>query len=255
MKATLLALLTLGSLAMAAEEPQTLTVIPTPPSPLKVDKGSYDTIVFTLTDDGNRTKVLNGASFTSTVTLDSIKLAGQDTQKTDVLANWHPVITDGEGTIVGLSMTASTTDKENHKLDWGWDYSRSYATFIDFVGADLTSPLTLSLDQEYRLYLGDSAQAMELYQALWGVARGFTTGPVVISPDYYTPGVIKVTTAGGTYNPDSSHEYGLMNNGGIAGASWAPLMGVTVENINVPEPTTGTLSLLALAGLCIRRRK
>lgn len=30
---------------------------------------------------------------------------------------------------------------------------------------------------------------------------------------------------------------------------------ITINGLNVPEPTTSTLSLLALAGLCARRRR
>lgn len=252
MKATLIALITLGSLAMAAGEPQPLTIIP---SVKGVQVGNYDTIVFTLTNNGTRTTVLGGEQLTSTVTLDSIQLAGRDIQKTETLANWCPVITDANGTVVGFSMTPSTTAAISHKNDWGWDYQRSYCTLTGFANADLKSevPLTLNLNQEYRLYLGTEAQVFELYQALYGVAI-LGGDPVDISTEYYTPMAIKVTTAG-QYGESSANEYGLMNNGSIVGPTYAPLMGITVQNVNVPEPTTGTLSLLALAGLCIRRRK
>lgn len=247
MKATLLALLTLGSLAMAADS-QPLTIIPQVEG---ASAGNYDTIVFTLTNEGARTSILGSEKLTSTMTLSSIELAGRD--KTEALKDWYPVITDATGLVVGFSRTPSTTRVVSHKTDWGWDYTRSFATFEDFENADLSGDsLVLTLGQGYRLYLGDSAQVMELYQALYGATLGITD-PVTISSNYYTPGVIKVTTAG-QYDAASANEYGLMNSGNIAGPTWAPLMGVTVQN-NVPEPTTGTLSLLALAGLCIRRRK
>ena len=252
MKATLLALMTLGSLAMAAEEPQTLTIVPSTPPNAK--GGDYDAIVFTLTNGGSRTSVVGEAALTPTVILDSIQLAGRN-EDLGVLAGWCPIITDATETVIGFSMTPSTTVKTTHADDWGLAYTRSWATLTGFANADLKSevPLTLNLNQEYRLYLGTQDQVYDLFQALFGPSY-LDADPVKITSAYYTSRAIKVTTAG-EYGEASAAELGFMNDGSPVGPTWAPMMGITVQNNNVPEPTTGTLSLLALAGLCIRRRK
>ena len=244
--------MTLGSLAMAAEEPKALTIVPS--TPAKAEGGNYDAIVFTLTNDVDRTTVLGGAELTPTVTLDNIQLAGRD-KTLETLAGWCPVITDATGLVVGFSMTPSTTSVITHADDWGLAYTRSWATLTGFANADLKSevPLTLNLNKEYRLYLGTQDQVYDLFQALYG-ASYLDADPVTISAEYYTSRAIKVTTAG-EYDGASAAELGFMNDGGRVGTTWAPMMGITVQNNNVPEPTTGTLSLLALAGLCIRRRK
>jgi hypothetical protein len=43
--------------------------------------------------------------------------------------------------------------------------------------------------------------------------------------------------------------------GYAAGGSNVGTLTITITGLNVPEPTTSTLSLLALAGLCARRRR
>ena len=253
--------MTLGSLAMAAES-QILTVIPDHDviSTEKNDKGSYDSVVFKLLNNGARTTVLSGDTLTSTVTLKSIEIAGKD--KDTALAGLCPILTEADGTIIAMSYTKTAITSKTHASDWEWAYTRPYVTLTDFMkpGED---NIVLTLGKEYRIYLGSESQVYNVGEALMLAAMGMWQDPTVninkpyeeeAAGGFYTQKAFAVTTIG-VFDGASANEYGLMNGGSIPGETWAPLMGVTVENINVPEPTTGTLSLLALAGLCIRRRK
>ena len=64
-------------------------------------------------------------------------------------------------------------------------------------------------------------------------------------------GNTEVTFVGGV---NGLSELGMNEVGLVLGSRYLTLVG-KVDAAPVPEPTTGTLSLLALAGLCIRRRK
>ena len=261
MKATLLALLTLGSLALAAEEPKAITIVTdsTDHTSQKVEckAGNYDAIVFTLKNDASRFKSLDGTALTSTVSLSSLMIAADNNT---AIADKSLIVTNASGLVLGFSNTPGTTSSQKGKDIWGdtgLDYTRNFTTWSSIVdAADFSKPLTLSLDTQYCVYFATEDQIGELPDLLYGAAAGWID-PVNV---YNYTGEDALNTAVrlatiGEYNAGSAAEYTFKNGTSFPSQAWAPYMGVTVQNINVPEPTTGTLSLLALAGLCIRRRK
>ena len=261
MKATLLALLTLGSLAMAAEPAETSTLV-VDYSNLVDGKdetgiGNSDGVVFTLSDDASRFKFYEGSALTSTVTLQSIEIAEGNNSMTDAnkISNKSAIITNSAGLVLGWSEHASTAHV-HHQNDWGTaKYTRDFTTFSEFTSADWVSEsITLSMDESYYVYFGTDEQMSALFQATRPAEIGGPATPVTISSDYYTQ--VRFTTAG-KFSVDTAAEYGFISGASAAPnmKDYAPMMGITVQNNKVPEPTTGALSLLALAGLCIRRRK
>lgn len=248
MKKTLIALLALGSLTMAEE--QALTLAPYAEIGVtSVGNGDSDGIVFTLKSTSVRTQILDDAIMPgvgTTVNLTSIEVANRTGQ--DSLKNYAAVITDASGNLLGWSPDSSTSSV-SHKNDWGLDYTRNYTTYSNFSAFDQVTPVTLTVGQEYHVYFSAGNQQYD-------VVEEFFLGDGVMKSGLYTQ--VGFLTVDGKHSADTARDYGFIS--GVGGASvnmaqWAPAMGVTVAYSNVPEPTTGTLSLLALAGLCARRRK
>ena len=249
MKATLLALLTLGSLAMAD---QAITLTPCYSDSIKTTNnfGSQG-IVFTLKTGAERYNQVLPATGTVNLTSIEIAMSGNYTDAETKLSDKTLIVTDSTGVIVGFSAYGDTKTA-NHKEDWGWNADRNFTTWSDFTRADMQEkPITLNMGDEYHLYFMKSEDVIDLWTVL-----AFSQNPVNISTEDVTKSNARYTVVG-NYSGASDREYGLVSDlqGTGTGTTWAPLMGVTVQNSNVPEPTTGTLSLLALAGLCIRRRK
>lgn len=260
MKATLLALLTLGSLAMAAEEPKAITIVTDSTDhtsqTVKCSAGDYDAVVFTLKNDASRFKSLDGTALTSTVTLTSLMIAADNNT---AIADKSLIVTDNSGLVLGFSNEAGITSQLKGKEIWGdtgLDYTRNFTTWSSIVdAADFSKPLTLSLDTQYCVYFATEDQIGDLPDLLIGAAMGWID-PVNVLTYQGDPLYTRVRLATiGEYDAGSAAEYTFKNGTSFPSQAWAPYMSVTVQHINVPEPTTGTLSLLALAGLCIRRRK
>lgn len=249
MKKTLIALLALGSLAMAEE--QALTLAPyAEVGVTQAGKGNSDGLVFTLKGSSERTQILNEAVMPATgttVNLVSIEIANRP-DPTVALGECAAVITDATGNLLGWSPNP-TTKSVSHKNDWGLDYTRNYVTYSDFSAFDDMTPVTLTVGQEYHIYFASGDQQYDLMM-------DYYYGDGVMTSDFYT--TVGFTTVDGTHSTDTARDYGFISGAGAASINmgqWAPAMGITVSYSKVPEPTTGTLSLLALAGLCIRRRK
>ncbi len=250
MKATLITLITLGSLAMAAE--QALTLAPyahiTPITP--IGDGNSDGVVFTLKSGSERTQILNDAVMPATgttVTLTSIEIANRNGN--DSLKNYAAVITDASGHILGWDADPVSGSK-SHKPDWELDYTRNYVTYSDFYNpSEFGAPITLTVGEEYHIYFSAGDQQYDLWEE--------SMGEGLMKSGLYTK--VGFASVGGTYENSTARDYGFINGTGAATVNmpgWAPALGVTIAYTpQVPEPTTGTLRLLALAGLCIRRRK
>ena len=247
MKATLLAILTLGSLAMAD---QALTLAPyAEVGSTGIGNGDSDGIVFTLKGASERTQILNDAVMPATgttVTLTSIEIANRSGN--DSLKNYAAVITDASGHILGWDADPVSSSK-SHKPDWELDYTRNYVTYSDFYNpSEFGAPITLTVGEEYHIYFSAGDQQYDLWVE--------SMGEGLMKSGLYTK--VGFSTVDGKHDSATARDYGFINGVGAASvnmAQWAPAMGVTIAFSNVPEPTTGTLSLLALAGLCIRRRK
>ena len=242
--------MTLGSLAMAAEQALTLAPYATVSPVTSIDGGNSDGLVFTLKSGSERTQILNNAVMPATgttVTLTSIEIANKSGQ--DGLKNYAAVITDDSGKLLGWCLE-STTKNVTHKDDWGLDYTRNYTTYSDFSVFDEVTPVTLTVGKEYHVYFAASSQQYDVWES-------YLAGDGVIATELYTKA--SFLTVNGKFDGSTAREYGFINGVGAAETNmktWAPALGVTISYTpQVPEPTTGTLSLLALAGLCIRRRK
>lgn len=250
MKATLLALLTLGSLAMAADI--TTTVAPQWKTGLSVGAGSYTGISFILTPEAVRYSSLSDAvlpAVGTAVTLTNIEIANGTGGSDPLPKNLLPVITDSEGYLVALAVENGSTVTRAKNTYYGnhWDYTRDFTTWSSYYDSNFSSTITLKVGDQYNIYFMNGDQSYDLMEAIM-TSQG---QPVKVTEEYYQAKLRLATT--GSYDSDTSSQYGFI--GGTGAAPFAPLMGVTVAYSNVPEPTTGTLSLLALAGLCIRRRK
>lgn len=254
--------MTLGSLALAAEPATTSTVVVDYSNLSGGDHtgiGNTDGVIFTLSNDATRFKLYDGTALTSTVALQSIEIAegGDKGSMTDAnkISTKTAIVTDSAGLVLGWSQSKSTVSRA-HDTDWGTNkYTRNFTTFSNFMAADgVSEAITLSTGESYYVYFGTSEQVWALYEATLPKEFGGPATPVTMTSEYYTQ--VRVTTSG-TFDEATAAQYSFINGAPAAlnMKAYAPMMGVTVQNINVPEPTTGTLSLLALAGLCIRRRK
>ena len=253
--------MTLGSLALAAEPTTTSTVVVDYSNTVGEKEatgiGNTDGVIFTLSNDASRFKLYDGTALTSTVALQSIEIAEGNSDMNDGnrISTKTAIVTDSAGLVLGWSQSKSTANI-HHKNDWGTaQYTRNFTTFSNFMAADgVSEAITLSTGKSYYVYFGTTDQVWALYEATLSDVPGGPAKPVTITSEYFTK--VRVTTPG-KFDETTAEQYGFINGAPAAlnMKAYAPMMGVTVQNINVPEPTTGTLSLLALAGLCIRRRK
>ena len=255
--------MTLGSLALAAEPATTSTVVVDYSNLVggtdQTGVANSDGVVFTLSNDATRFKLYDGTALTSTVALQSIEIAAGHNNLTDAnrISNKTAIVTDSNGLVLGWSQSKSTVNRA-HDTDWGTKkYTRDFTTFSNFLAADgVSKAITLSTEESYYVYFGTDAQIYALFEATLPTEFGGPATPVTMTSDYFTQ--VRVTTSG-KFDETTAEQYGFISGAPAALnpnlKAYAPMMGVTVQNINVPEPTTGTLSLLALAGLCIRRRK
>ena len=189
------------------------------------------------------------------VTLTSIEIGNGQAQGATLRpqSNLLPIITDADGYLVAFgTSTGQTVQRQNGSYYGGnWDYTRDFTTWSSFLAPTLSSStISLEVGEQYMLFLMDGTQSGELLQAVMGSYGQ----PFLVTSNYYKDTVRYFS--GGSYDQESTAQYGFINADRTAASlDQAPIMAVTVAYSEVPEPTTGTLSLLALAGLCIRRRK
>lgn len=234
MKKTLIALLALGSMAMADEEEVALS------SPAWTDKSGYTSFDFVL-DGSWLTKDPEASKLTETVNLVGITL--------DAAATWYNKESTHRNQGAGVAIYKKSDNVWNYVGSSSWQtgygasqtQSRQMTFFID-DGLALSSTTTYTA-----VFYGnkDAFDELALGSTLTSL-KGAGDAPTKENP-IVAFGMKSVTP--------SDADFALYDNNGQLLLNQSPWVTFTVQNTNIPEPTTGTLSLLALAGLCIRRRK
>ena len=244
MKKTLIALMVLGGLAMGADTEVTYTVT-----------NSGATIVNNLEAKGLMLN-FNGTALTTTsnpigaelsrwVELDSITLITGQSNNNNAAKDgaFSLVVTDKNFNILGWSTTTST-DNTTH-------------TFNFIAGSD-NAAVVLDTTQDYLIFADTSTSftqgATYTHSGEW---MRLGTGGVVDYGDY---NIVFSSTESGKYtglsfigiNNDGTLDTGVGPNGAFD--QYGPVITIGLTK-TVPEPTTATLSLLALAGLAARRRR
>lgn len=249
MKATLFTLLALGSFAMADEPAVTLNDMlftTTVLEPTKNTGGSYSGIVMTISEDNDRLTTKQTWTLGDTYQLTSIELAPRNVGTTD-LNNTLLILADASNKFLASSNIA-TGKSISHESDWGWPYTRPFATYTSFLDKD-DKAVTLNVGTQYRLFVS-TAEKLESF---------FQSGDEALSLGYVnTPALF--ACGNNAYDTDTATNLGFLTNDAnlaLTAKGYAPLVGITVSPVSapVPEPATGTLSLLALAGLAARRRR
>ncbi len=248
MKKTLIALMALASVAVAADTDVTYTIQNSITK--RNSKFNAKGFIWDLDAVGNTALTLTsspaGESLSPYIELESVTLTTGGTQG-DAVGAFSIVITDTAFNIVGWSTTVSTADKTN---TW------------NFVAGE-NKPVVLDSSKEY-LFLADTATSFTLGAKLNAVITEMRLGTDGVTEygdnkldfDSSDSGLyngfqfIKVTSADGQY---TGYETSNVLNGTDVFAKFAPT--ITIVAKSIPEPTTATLSLLALAGLAARRRR
>lgn len=240
-----IALFALGGLALAVEPAITLNDMlftTAVPADTRNDGGTYSGIVMTISRDNERLSTKQDWIVNNAFQLTGIELAARNTTSTD-LNNTLLILTDAGNKFLAASQVASVTSL-SHKNDWGWDYTRPFATYTSFLGAD-DKAVTLNLETEYHLFVSTEAKL----ESFLGSGAESLSSAYVDTPNLFACGK-------NGFPAETAADLGFLSGSlGVASAGFAPLVGITVSSIPVPEPSTGALSLLALAGLSVRQRR
>lgn len=238
MKKSLAVLLALTGLATAETTlPEVGTVI-TYTSDLSTGNeggGSYAGVIFTLNPvkDTNRFDYDLGAAYTMPTVLEltSVTIEGRSGNY-NASALQMVVIDDDTKKIVGISNgDAQGFSSTNRNMTF---------TFSDVRLSTVYSSTTNS--KWYRALFVSDATADSL--TLNGTVSSTVSTPLAAQGDGYS-----------TTNNGGGADWGFVNGTSSAVASTGYVPHMTITTKVVPEPTTATLSLLALAGLAARRRR
>ena len=138
------------------------------------------------------------------------------------------------------SITLSRTDAGAAKL------MISANPTVDVRGSYGTYTLTFNLNLQLDSSLGEPAS-----NEAWGELVGFSGWLGTMLEEQ---GAIFAGAAGDPVAQSTAPSVSYGYSAGSGGSNVGTLV-ITINGLNVPEPTTSTLSLLALAGLCARRRR
>ena len=221
MKKTLIALMTLASICSASS----ITISAKSDSP--TTSTSAYAIQFNITSAFENQRAIWSSEnpaiteFPSSISVETITI------KVDQTANRYGYILDDANKLVGYSTNQS---------------SCSPAVDLSFTFNDVV----LNSTTTYRLYLTTESQSG--YNG-----QGVTIGTVLDAPRYNSlyikAGTLSDADIQSGANSLDSSSWGLLNKN----VSGTPIM--TISARAIPEPAAATLSLLALAGLCVRRRR
>ena len=138
------------------------------------------------------------------------------------------------------SITLSSTDAGAAKL------MISANPTVDVSGSYGTYTLTFNLNLQL-----DSSLVEPASNEAWGELVGFSGWLGTMLEEQ---GAIFAGAAGDPVAQSTAPSVSYGYSAGSGGSNVGTLV-ITINGLNVPEPTTSTLSLLALAGLCARRRR
>ena len=138
------------------------------------------------------------------------------------------------------SITLSSTDAGAAKL------MISANPTVDVRGSYGTYTLTFNLNLQLDSSLGEPAS-----NEAWGELVGFSGWLGTLLEEQ---GAVFAGSAGDPVAQSTAPSVSYGYSAGSGGSNVGTLV-ITINGLNVPEPTTSTLSLLALAGLCARRRR
>lgn len=248
MKRTLIALLSLASLSYGTTTDATFT------HSTNNNQGGYAGFTFNLSDNWLTASPAVTDEY-SAFELTSITLQGAETwfRLYNASNDSGLVILNSSNAVVGKSNwdptigSATTVTNSNGATANSHPITYSFLT-TTVVGETTTtaSSLTLDLDSNYKVVIYGNKTAFDnltvgtTLTSLAGSERPSETAPIV--------------AAGLRLDYNASNTTGVMiGSGGAADATAFPV--VSFSGKLVPEPTTATLSLLALAGLAARRRR
>ena len=138
------------------------------------------------------------------------------------------------------SITLSSTDAGAARL------MISANPTVDVRGSYGTYTLTFNLNLQLDSSLGEPAS-----NEAWGELVGFSGWLGTMLEEQ---GAVFAGAAGDPVAQSTAPSVSYGYSAGSGGSNVGTLV-ITINGLNVPEPTTSTLSLLALAGLCARRRR
>ncbi len=230
--------MTLGSLAFGLDTSQALTLSTDFTKGGSTGGNNYTGIAFQLTPGTDRYTNSNLLTEDATYELTGIVLQWRNNTNptTKVEDGVQLVVTNAsDQKVLGISNSISSLVDGPLPGKEGDQIHLAVTTF--------ETPITLALETPYYAFYVTDANVQDL-------KVGDTLTVASVSP----VNLMAQGGAGAYTNPNT--DFGTAQGLAPFGPNYAPIGYLTVtKNSNVPEPTTGTLSLLALAGLCIRRRK
>ena len=271
MKKTIITLIALAGVASAADT----TISPTS---YTWNTTGYSQISSTSTTDGTITKgtyTPNQGDYDGTITLNVLTASSYYENGTNVLYNWINDAIAGKSVFViegDMCIGDNTTDvtllhvgRASMGFSFGVKDGQLVVTNENIDSGTIITLGSLPVNTETNKYMTDyyvsigkngliqySIGDTTLQTANTKFTTNWTTG---IAPD-----VIPSGSSAADYALDQNYKYSIGNKApgwGSHNALSATFMttGIKVSTVSVPEPTTATLSLLALAGLAARRRR
>ena len=236
MKKTLITLLALAGAAMADEATDVLYTS----TSNGTAAGGYEAKGFAFNLSGSAlttTSTPSSYDFSDSVTLSSISLTVRDVKENgseDLDGKYIIVITDSALKIQGWSSNVSDTATDDQGYSFTWNFA----------------DVTLDTDTTYYAIAYDANVSLTKDTTLSQVGEVMQFGDNGVS-DYGANGL--------SFDGASTGKTGLMflnkNSYAINTAQTQYAPNVTIVTKMIPEPTTATLSLLALCGLAMRRRR
>ena len=232
MKKTLIALMALAGIACGAETPAlTLTTI-------TADQ-AYDL-----------SQYITGTDFTVAVTLDYATIKAKLALNNNNNVNYQLINAGEEGEMIGLTVcygNGSAIQGTMNGATWLQDSCNGHA-----VGMGLNSFDDLSWST------GSKASLVMTYSATDGISGVFTitdaSGTVLnrLGGTFHTCNVLKPSD---DFSVDMVKFDGMVTSAEVYNTAMTAAEMKKLGAMIIPEPATATLSLLALAGLCARRRR